>query len=316
MAEEGRRRRLSRPDPLTRPEEASPLVDMHELAIVHQITRLESAEQLDPVVKKAETLFGAILKPRWLRDLLHGVPLGHPLHPVAVQVPVGAWVSAAFLDLVPGASKASRVLVGIGVLSALPAIVTGWTDWLYLHDQQKRVGVVHAATNSIALGLYTLSFIQRGRGGGKVLAFAGLGVASAGAFLGGHLAYRQAAGANHTEDVPHLFPAGWHPLGSLTDLPEGELHRAEVAGQPLLIVRRGDTVHVLSNTCSHLSAPLDEGTLIGAHTDNPCVECPWHQSTFALKTGDVVHGPATSPQPRFETRTVDGILQVMLPGAG
>ena len=85
-------------------------------------------------------------------------------------------------------------------------------------------------TNTIALGFYTLSFIQRGRGGGKVLAFAGLGVASAGAFLGGHLAYRQVVGANHTEDVPHLFPVGWHPLGSLADLPEGELHRVGSRG--------------------------------------------------------------------------------------
>ena len=62
---------------------------MHELAIVQQITRLESAQQLQPVVKKAGTLSGAIFKPLWLRDPLHGVPLGYPLHPVAAQVLIG-----------------------------------------------------------------------------------------------------------------------------------------------------------------------------------------------------------------------------------
>lgn len=289
---------------------------MHELPIIHQITRIESAEELDPIVGRADTLFNAILKPRWLRDLLHGVPFGHPVHPVAVQIPVGAWTSAVILDLVPGSSKASRALIGIGVLSAVPAIASGWTDWLRLHDQQKRVGIVHAAANSIAIGLFALSFIQRGRGSGKLLAFAGLGVASAGAFLGGHLAYRQAAGANHAEAVPHLFPEGWHPLAPLGDLPVGELKRVDVAGQPLLAFREGDAVTVLSNTCTHLSAPLDEGVLLGAHTDDPCIECPWHQSVFSLRTGAVLHGPATSPEPRFQTRIIDGLVQVMLPGAG
>jgi nitrite reductase/ring-hydroxylating ferredoxin subunit/uncharacterized membrane protein len=292
---------------------------MRELPIVHLITRIESADRLDALVGKADSLFQVALKPRWLRDLLHGVPFGHPLHPVAVQIPIGAWTSAAILDLAPGSSRASRALIGLGVLSAAPAVAAGWADWMQLHQQHKRVGIVHAAANATALGLYTLSYIQRGRGlvgSGKLLAFAGLGVLSAAGFLGGHLAYRQAAGANHAEDVPHLFPEGWHPLGPLYDLPDGELRRVDVAGQPLLALRHGDAVDVLSNTCSHLSAPLDEGTLLGADTDDPCVECPWHQSTFALRTGEVVHGPATSPQPRFETRVVDGVVQVMLPGAG
>ncbi|MES2092588.1 MAG: Rieske 2Fe-2S domain-containing protein [Actinomycetota bacterium] len=292
---------------------------MHELPIVDRITRIESSETLDPLIDKADSLFQSVLKPRWLRDLLHGVPFGHPLHPVAVQIPIGVWTSAALLDLAPGASRASRALVGIGVISAAPAVAAGWADWLQLHPQQKRVGIVHAAANATALGLYALSYIQRSRGrvgSGKLLAFAGLGVLSAAGFLGGHLAYRQAAGANHAEDVPHLFPEGWHPLGPLADLPEGQLHRVDVAGQPLLTLRHGDAVDVLSNTCSHLSAPLDEGTLIGAGTDDACVECPWHRSTFALRTGTVVHGPATSPLPRFVSRVVDGVVQVMLPGAG
>ena len=48
-----------------------------------------------------------------------------------------------------------------------------------------------------------------------------------------------------------------------------------------------------------------------------CIVCPWHESYFALDGGDVVHGPATSPQPVFDTRVVDGQASLMFgPYAG
>ena len=43
---------------------------------------------------------------------------------------------------------------------------------------------------------------------------------------------------------------------------------------------------------------------------------PWHQSTFALRNGEVVHGPATAPQPAFETRVTGDLVEVLLPNAG
>lgn len=64
-----------------------------------------------------------------MRDALHGVPIGRPVHPLAAQVPLGAWVSSAFLDLLPGADRASRRLVALGVVSAVPAPLAGYTDW-------------------------------------------------------------------------------------------------------------------------------------------------------------------------------------------
>jgi nitrite reductase/ring-hydroxylating ferredoxin subunit/uncharacterized membrane protein len=297
---------------------------VQELGFVKAVEVLESADILDPIVEKADGLFSRLLQKQELRDLLHGVPIGHPLHPMAVQVPLGAFVSSAVLDIVPGAGKASKLLIGFGVLSALPAVAAGWADWLKLHEQQKRVGIVHAASNAAAIALYTASFVQRSRGkqaSGRLLALAGFSVLGIGGYLGGHLAYRQAAGANHAEDVPHLFPTGWQPLSRLDELVEGELTRIVVADQPLLVHRTGERIQVLSNTCSHLSGPLDEGNLI--EVDSPdggaslaCVECPWHQSVFSLETGEVVHGPATSPQPKFETRVNGDLVEVMLPDAG
>lgn len=292
---------------------------MRELGFVKILTRIEDAASLDPIVDALRGVVMKVIRPQAVRDVLHGVPIGHPVHPLAVQVPIGAWTSAAVLDLLPGMSKASQVLVGVGVVSATPAVVSGYTDWSEMHEQQMRVGVIHSAGNAVAIGLYTLSFVQRARGrqtSGKLLGFLGLAAVSAAGFIGGHISYRQAGGANHAEEIPHRFPAGWQRLGALAELPEGELHSMDVAGLPLLTLRRGSSVDVLSNICSHMSGPLDDGELVGAASDDPCVTCPWHQSVFSMKTGEVVHGPATAPQPKFETRVVDGVVEVLLPNAG
>jgi nitrite reductase/ring-hydroxylating ferredoxin subunit len=205
-------------------------------------------------------------------------------------------------------------------------------DWSQLHNQQQRVGLVHASANITAVSLYSASLVARAQGrqgAGKVLAYLGLGVVSFGGFLGGHLSYRQAAGVNHSEDVPHRFPSGWQALAPLEDLPDGKLHQRTVAGMPLLVFREGAAVNVLSDVCSHLSGPLHEGKLKGTgpaagqaggsgdrdDRGEPCVVCPWHGSTFSLRSGEVQAGPATAKQPRFETRVTSGLVEVNLPGA-
>ncbi|MGO4383052.1 Rieske (2Fe-2S) protein [Specibacter sp. RAF43] len=74
-------------------------------------------------------------------------------------------------------------------------------------------------------------------------------------------------------------------------------------------------VGVLSNECSHLSGPLDQGRVVGRGGES-CVECPWHGSRFSLGTGEVVRGPATAPQARFTARVMNGGVEVCLPHAG
>lgn len=304
---------------------------MKPLPALELVTRLEDAEWLDPVSKKVRKVVKRVIRPKWARDVLHGVPIGHPVHPLAVQVPMGAWISAAVLDALPGNDKASALLIGVGAGAAVPSAVAGFTDWTQLHPQQQRVGLVHAAANITATGLYAASLVARARGsrgGGKVLAYLGLAVVGAGGFLGGHLTYRQAAGVNHSEEIPHRFPSGWHPLAPLADLPDGKLHKIVVAEIPLLAYREGEAVSVLSDVCSHLSGPLHEGKVKGGGLrdtvdqnggpgdgGDPCVVCPWHGSTFSLRTGEVQSGPATAKQPLFETRVSGGLVEICLPGA-
>ena len=291
---------------------------MRELKILKPVAKLENAAILDPLSAVAKRVVDAALQPGDLEDLLHGVPFGHPLHPVLVLIPTGAWTSAAVLDLVPGMGKAAKLLIGVGLVAAVPAIIAGWTDWAKLHPQQLRVGLVHATSNGVGIALYVESLRARGRGEllrGKALAYLGFTAIGAGGYLGGHLGYRQAAGANHAEAVPHLFPAGWQPVGPVAGLAEGRLERRDVAGQPIALFRRGTRVHALSSVCTHLAAPLDEGDVV-VEDGETCVSCPWHGRVFSLETGEVVHGPATVPQPRFETRVVEGELEVRLPNAG
>lgn len=284
------------------------------------IGRLEALEALDAPATGVQRLVHAVLRPGWPKDLLHGVPQGHPLHPVAVQLPIGAWSSAALLDLFPGTGPAAKILVGAGLAAALPSALSGLTDYSELHPQQARVGLVHASANALGTAVFAASWLQRSRGrlpAGKWLGRLGLLLVLTGGSLGGHLSFHQAAGANHAESVPHRVPPGWHPVGGLDEFAPGRMAGRMVGEVPVLIWRpeAGSEVFAIAASCSHLSGPLPDGTVTGP-AGRECVVCPWHKSTFELRTGEVVHGPATVSQPRFRTRVEDGQVQVCLPGAG
>nr|WP_274636292.1 Rieske (2Fe-2S) protein [Microbacterium bovistercoris] len=279
------------------------------------LRKLESARALDRITLPLSGFVNRLIPTGKARDLLHGVPLGHPLHPLLVQLPLGAWLSAAALDRMPGAGRSATALVGLGTAAAVPAAATGILDWAKGHESQMRVGVVHWAANTVAVGCFAASFVARVRGRastGRRLTLAGLGAAAVGGYLGGHLAYRLALGANHVEGVPHVLPEGWHDVGALDELSDRAMTRRVVDTVPVLLYRDGDRVQALTDRCSHLSGPLHEGALIEEGRRGMCVVCPWHGSTFALADGSVVHGPATSPQLRLRTRISGGQVEISL----
>jgi nitrite reductase/ring-hydroxylating ferredoxin subunit len=275
------------------------------------ISRLEQLTQLDRVITPVQRAVRRLLPPGRDRDALHGVWLGHPLHPVLVQAPVGAWLSAAVLDLFPRSERDSRRLVAFGLLASAPAALAGTADWSEQHEQQMRVGVVHAAVNVAATSLYGASLAVSGPRAGKALRFAGLTMAATGSLLGGHISFRQAGGANQAEPVPHLVEPGWHDVLPAAEVRADGVVKAMVGEVPVVVMTDGDGLHVLADRCSHLSGPLSDGDI-----GNGCLTCPWHGSTFRISDGSVVHGPATAPQPVFDTRVRDGSVQVCLPGAG
>lgn len=274
------------------------------------VDELERAEKLDGLVGLGQR-WARLLRPGRSRDALHGVWLGHPLHPMLAQAPIGLWLSASVLDAWPGGERASRRLVLLGLAAAAPAALAGAVDWSEQHEQQMRVGTVHAMANGAAAGLYLASLVSRVRPLSRALRLAGLATAGAAGLLGGHISFRLAGGANQAEPVPHLVEPGWHDLMPAAALADHSPVKQMLGDVPVVVIRDGGQVHVLAERCSHLSGPLSEGEL-----DGDCLTCPWHGSVFRVSDGTVVHGPATAPQPVFQARVTGGIIQVCLPGAG
>lgn len=270
--------------------------------------KLEQAKALDPAASAVSAVATKVFPPGPFKDLLHGTWLGHPVHPLLVALPIGLWSGASVLDAT-GDRAGARRLVGAGVLAALPTAATGMADWSELGTAKrpKRVGLVHAVANWTTIAVYGASWLARRRGEharGAALALVGTGGLAVGGYLGGHLAYSQAVGVNRNADVV-VKPRDWKDVAADADVVEGRPLRVDAAGQPVVLVRRGGTVHALGATCSHWGGPLDEGEL-----DGDCIVCPWHGSTFRLADGGVARGPAAFPQPSFDVRTVDGRVQL------
>jgi nitrite reductase/ring-hydroxylating ferredoxin subunit len=272
------------------------------------LRRLERLEALDKVARPLAGAVGRAVRPRVVRNLLSGTDLGHPLHPMLTDLPIGAWVMSALLDAAggPAAEGAADLLVTVGVVAAVPTAAAGLNDWSDTVGPEARVGLVHAALNTTALSLYVASLVARARGrrrGGKVLGLAGLGVLTGGAYLGGHLSFGMGVDVNRTawEQRPHE----WTPVLADAELAAGQLCKADAGGVLVLLYRTAGTVYALDSTCSHMGGPLEEGTI-----SDGCVICPWHGSTFRFADGTIVRGPASTPEPCYQTRIQDGRVEV------
>lgn len=275
------------------------------------VARLESATVLDAVGDVLESAASPLAARRGVRDLLTGRWLGHSVHPMVVAMPMGCWLSATVLDLT-GAGAAARRLVGTGVVSAVPAVATGSLDWLDTSGAERRVGVAHALVNDVSVSLFFASWLARRAGhhrAGATLSGAGLCALGAAGYLGGHLAYARGVGINTT--AFQSGPDDWRAVIDVSDLTGGAVAQLDVEGLAMLAVRHDGEIHLLEDRCTHRGAPLSDGEVVDG-----CIECPWHSSRFALPDGSVRRGPASVPQPVYETRIVDGSLQIRRDEAG
>ena len=277
-------------------------------------------ESFAKVIEPARRAVNAALRPQALKDLLHGTWLGHSLHPVLVQVPVGSWLSAGLLDAIPPLRPAATVLIGTGVAAAVPASLAGAADWSEQDVGVQRLGALHAVANTTALGLYVGSLVARGRGRGtlgRALSYAGLGIAGGSAAIGGHMSFAQSSGVSHSTTAARALTSDWVDLGPLDDLPEGRpalrTGKGSSVAVPLAVVRRGTKVDVFVGACSHLSGPLYEG-VVEEVRGQQCLVCPWHGSAFDLDSGDPRRGPAANPQEKLEVRMEAGRVMARLPG--
>lgn len=246
--------------------------------------------------------------------IFYGTWLGHPLHPAVTDIPIGAWTAATVFDVFEVSTgdkhfaNASDFVVGMGLLGAAGAAITGLNDWNFTYEKPRRVGALHALINIAATACYLSSWWQRRNGcrrSALTTSFVGYGLAATGAFLGGHLVYNERIGVNH---APEELPGKYTALLKESELKENVMRKADVNGIPVLVVKSGGRIFVMAEKCSHLGGPLSEGKF-----DGQTVTCPWHYSKFSIEDGSIVVGPATYRQPCFEVRVRDGKVEARAP---
>ena len=265
-------------------------------------------EDLQNLIHKAFTFRGG----RQAKNFLHGTWIGHPLHVIITDIPIGAWTTAIVFDALdsmnsrPQYRLAADTAVALGLIGAAGAAATGLTDWQDIDPPARRIGLVHGLLNVISVGLFGGSLVARRKGSrtsGRGLAALGYAVSVAAARLGGNLVYGQKIGVDHT--APEKLPESFTAVLSESDLEDGKPVRADHNGTPILLVRRGSQIFALAETCSHLGGPLSEGKL-----DGDVIQCPWHGSRFSIRDGRVIDGPAVHPQPCLEGRIRNGQVEV------
>lgn len=271
-------------------------------------------EWLDPIGDVVQPLVHDALQAAGLhvRNFLHGTTLGHPLHPVLTDIPIGAWTVALALDIADatGADAAragADVAVAIGLAGAAASAVVGLADWSQTDGKPKRVGVAHAVTNVAATLLYTTSMVMRSTGSrqaARMTALAGYATVMAGAFLGGHLVYGQQIGVNHENPNDEGKPKNWTKALADEEL-KRKPQKGDADGVSVVLVRDEGEICALSEVCPHLGGPLAEGKV-----EDGTIRCPWHGSRFDLRSGAAVEGPTAYPARCFDVRVREGNIEV------
>jgi nitrite reductase/ring-hydroxylating ferredoxin subunit/uncharacterized membrane protein len=246
-------------------------------------------------------LFGPL---RPIKDLLNGTWLGHPVHSAATDLPIGALTVAIVLELV-GQHTAADIALVVAVVSIAGSVVTGLADYTDVDGTARMRATVHATVMLISLVLFVVSLLMRSgnpadRSLPTILVLLGFATISLGAAIGGDLVYL--IGTNVNRHAWRGAGAKWLALdlGDLPDIPEGGPTKAKAGANALILVRAGDTIQALHETCAHAGGPLAEGTIVDG-----CIQCPWHGSRFRLADGHVARGPATYDQPAYEVRRAE-----------
>lgn len=170
------------------------------------VTRLERDQRLDVAVAALHRVSsrvgqgkpGAALRGDWL---------GHALHPLLTDLPLGCWLASGLLD-VGGRGRhrlASQRLVGIGLVLSVPTALSGLAEYQTVEGDHptERVGLIHGLGNVAVLVLYLRSWRSRRAGrhlAGVAFGLAGGAIATITGYLGGHLSFVRGAGQGRRGD--------------------------------------------------------------------------------------------------------------------
>jgi nitrite reductase/ring-hydroxylating ferredoxin subunit/uncharacterized membrane protein len=247
----------------------------------------------------------ALFRPiRPVKDFLNGTWLGHPLHSVLTDAPIGIFVAVIVLDVLDQRIAADVTLV-LGVLAMAAAAVAGLADYTDTDETPRTRATLHATLMVVALLVYLASLAVRASGPADrvvpiALSIVGFLIVSAGAYVGGEVAYvfgnminRHAWRGAGTKWLPLELPDSGQP----PELPEGTPTKVRLGINNLVLIRQGETIFALHDQCAHAGGPLSEGSIVDG-----CIECPWHGSRYRLADGHLRRGPSVYDQPTYEVR--------------
>jgi uncharacterized membrane protein/nitrite reductase/ring-hydroxylating ferredoxin subunit len=272
---------------------------------------------------------------RPVKNLLQGRPFGHPLHSLLVHLPIGLFTLSLLFDVATRLLEPDNRLVqgaaytmGLGLLAAFAAALTGAADWAELRTDHpaRRIANTHMLLNLLAVGLYVLNFVLRlpALDAPAVpwlpfgLSLLGMGLLSYSGYLGGRLVYEDGIGVGRHRR-PTALPERTLPGTQLDqgpgvavaragDVAPGETLRVEVNGVVIAIANVDGQFYAFQEFCTHRYGPLSEGRIQAGQ-----VECPWHRSCFDVRTGKVTQGPAKVDLRTFPVTVVDGLVRVSAP---
>ncbi|HLO36204.1 MAG TPA: Rieske 2Fe-2S domain-containing protein [Candidatus Deferrimicrobium sp.] len=248
---------------------------------------------------------GALFHPiRPIQNFLNGTWLGHPVHAVVTDVPIGALTVSIVADLI-GQPLVADVALVLGVLAMVASAVTGAADYAEVDGNPRTRATVHATVMVVSLVLYTISLaIRSGSPADRLvpiaLAVAGYLLLALGAMIGGDLVYL--IGTHVNRHAWRGAGAKWVKLdlGELDDIPEGGPTKLKAGVNELAVIREGDRILAVHAQCAHAGGPLAEGDVAG-----DTIECPWHGSRFHMADGHVARGPAVYDQPAYDVRRAE-----------
>jgi nitrite reductase/ring-hydroxylating ferredoxin subunit/uncharacterized membrane protein len=274
-------------------------------AALGPIEEQQALDRVGDAVQKAIDPLFARPEATPIKNFLHGTWLGHALHPVLSDIPIGFWTASLLLDAV-GASVSATVVNAAGSAAAVATAATGIADWTGTHGRERRLGVVHGALNSVGLGFQLASLASRlafKKRRAVTLSAIGWSISSVAAYIGGELVFSRGVMVNH--DAWTAGPADWTAVCGEAEVPEGGTRKVDVEGHSVLLYKENGNLYALEDACAHAGGPLSEGEV-----KDGIVTCPWHGSQFRLTDGRVCRGPATFPQLRLEARVKAGRVEI------
>ncbi|MEJ1961396.1 MAG: non-heme iron oxygenase ferredoxin subunit [Gammaproteobacteria bacterium] len=100
----------------------------------------------------------------------------------------------------------------------------------------------------------------------------------------------------------------FQPVLTLAEVGTGRMRSCRLGERELVICHTRDGVFAVENVCTHAFARMSEGYLKGNR-----IICPLHGATFDVRTGQVLGGPAIAPLTAYQTKVVDGVVEVAAP---